>query len=432
MSENISTKICRCCGKEFIPKHPNNVYCEECLHPIVKCKGCGKLFELTGSKAARYRKSKGKKESYCTRECYKKHYKPTTFGERICKNCNKTFEAKGHKQKYCDDCLNVTVNCKECGKPIKLQPGQVHRYLESDGKETFYCSYECMYKSDELSRKKSDTYYKRSGYTHPSKNPEVKEQKKKTCLKNHKVEYNYFIPGHAEKMIAASMTPEARKKIVETNLERYNCEYATETKNMQEKARQTKKEKYGDEYYSNRKKYKRTCLERYNVEHPSQIPEVKKKVRESSAKTRRKNHGMSQEESLFIDELEKIGLVEGKDYIREYSADEYPFNCDFYFPKRKLWVELNIHWTHGYHWFNKRTKRDKDTLDLWANRVKEKHDYYFEAINTWTKRDVNKRKVARKNKLNYVTIWDKSDINAWFELGMPDGKDWEKEYSWKK
>ena len=50
----------------------------------------------------------------------------------------------------------------------------------------------------------------------------------------------------------------------------------------------------------------------------------------------------------------------------------------------------------------------------------------------FTKRDVEKRETARKNNLNYVTLWDSDGMDAdlWFAMGMPLGKDWEHEYSW--
>src|SRR5699024_5918014 len=58
--------------------------------------------------------------------------------------------------------------------------------------------------------------------------------------------------------------------------------------------------------------------------------------------------------------------------------------------------------------------------------------YYSQAIRTWKSYDVMKRKVAKKNNLNYVVFWDQymRDANMWFDMGMPDGKDYDEEYSW--
>ena len=39
--------------------------------------------------------------------------------------------------------------------------------------------------------------------------------------------------------------------------------------------------------------------------------------------------------------------------LRQYRDDDrYPFNCDFYIPTEDLFIELNLHWTHGGQPFN--------------------------------------------------------------------------------
>lgn len=64
--------------------------------------------------------------------------------------------------------------------------------------------------------------------------------------------------------------------------------------------------------------------------------------------------------------------------------------------------------------------RDKNTI------------YYNNAVSIWTKRDVDKRDCAIRNKLNYIVFWDKklSDAILWIAMGCPDGRDWLYEYSW--
>lgn len=70
-----------------------------------------------------------------------------------------------------------------------------------------------------------------------------------------------------------------------------------------------------------------------------------------------------------------------------------------------------------------------------VNAWKKKSDdsqYYASALKIFTKSDVEKRECARKNNLNYVTLWDSDGMDAdlWLAMGMPIGKDWEREYSW--
>ena len=114
----------------------------------------------------------------------------------------------------------------------------------------------------------------------------------------------------------------------------------------------------------------------------------------------------------------------------QYNNDErYPFKCDIYVSELDLFIELNIFWTHDDHWFDKSSLKDREQLEFWSDK---KTEFYDTAIETWTKRDVKKRETARKNKLNYVTLWNKQDIEDWFNLGCPVGQDWKREYSWKQ
>lgn len=61
-----------------------------------------------------------------------------------------------------------------------------------------------------------------------------------------------------------------------------------------------------------------------------------------------------------------------------------------------------------------------------------RYDKTNNALEVFTKRDVEKRECARVNNLNYVTLWDSDGMDAdlWFAMGMPLGKDWNREYSW--
>ena len=57
-----------------------------------------------------------------------------------------------------------------------------------------------------------------------------------------------------------------------------------------------------------------------------------------------------------------------------------------------LYIEYNGSWTHGKHPFDPTNKDDIEIVEKWKAKNKK---YYFIAINTWTKRDVNKRNVAK-------------------------------------
>ena len=114
----------------------------------------------------------------------------------------------------------------------------------------------------------------------------------------------------------------------------------------------------------------------------------------------------------------------------QYKKDvRYPYLCDFYDKDKDLFIEVNASWTHNFHWY------DVDSDAVMVNAWKKKSDdsqYYASTLKIFTKSDVEKRECARKNNLNYVTLWDSDGMDAdlWFAMGMPLGKDWEREYSW--
>lgn len=68
---------------------------------------------------------------------------------------------------------------------------------------------------------------------------------------------------------------------------------------------------------------------------------------------------------------------------------------------------------------------------MWQKKA-ETSNYYKGALDTFIKRDVEKRETARMNKLNYVTLWsDKGeDLDLWIAMDMPIGHDYDYEYSW--
>ena len=114
------------------------------------------------------------------------------------------------------------------------------------------------------------------------------------------------------------------------------------------------------------------------------------------------------------------------DVVREYNSDvRYPFRCDFYIKSLDLFIELNGHYTHGGHWFDENDEEDIKQLEEWKRRNKsKKYGKYSGAIDVWTRRDVLKREMARKNNLNYVVLWNQGDISQWFEEGCPVRQDW--------
>ena len=152
--------------------------------------------------------------------------------------------------------------------------------------------------------------------------------------------------------------------------------------------------------------------------------------------TKRKNDTFatsSAEDALYellVGYADQLGMT----VVRQHRDEKrYPFAVDFYIPERDLFIELNGSWSHGRHWYEADREMDQKTVRTWRKKG-EKSQYYRNALEVWTERDVRKREAARESQLNYVTLWDGSealtDAYLWFALGAPDARDWDREYSW--
>ncbi len=100
-----------------------------------------------------------------------------------------------------------------------------------------------------------------------------------------------------------------------------------------------------------------------------------------------------------------------EDVIRQFRDKlRYPFNCDFYVKSLDLFIELNLHWTHGGRPFDPNDVGCMTILSEWERRS-DYSVYYKQAIKTWTVQDVKKRNTAHKNNLNYIEIYSESSIS---------------------
>lgn len=185
---------------------------------------------------------------------------------------------------------------------------------------------------------------------------------------------------------------EKRKK---TCLDKYGCESSSKLPEVQRKRRQTNKGRYG-------------------VEIASKNEKIKKKI----CDTKRKNHSFSSsaiEESFYELLLKKF---DKNDIERQYMDERYPFACDFYIKSLDMFIELNIFWTHGSHPFNPNNENDKNRLEyirskqstyLSSKGIKVKNQFYT-VEDVWVHRDPLKLAIAKKNNLNYITIYNKGDM----------------------
>ena len=147
-----------------------------------------------------------------------------------------------------------------------------------------------------------------------------------------------------------------------------------------------------------REKYTKTLLQNYGVTNPLKNKEIYQK----HIDTMKKNNSYTtskDEEIIYKELLEKYGY---KNVIRQYKDKRYPFLCDFYIPSEDLFIEVNRHPSHGTHPFDKENPEDLKLLE----KLKQDNSRWSQMIiDVWTKRDVNKLNIARKNKLNYKVIY---------------------------
>lgn len=123
-------------------------------------------------------------------------------------------------------------------------------------------------------------------------------------------------------------------------------------------------------------------------------------------------------------ELYKLLLKKFPKTIHTFTSKEYPFNCDFYIPELKLYIEYQGFWTHGpYHCHEPFDPNNSNHLKLLkklqlkseeTNCFGKKKDIFFAVINTWTKSDPLKRKTARENKLNWFEFFNLKDFMNWY------------------
>lgn len=127
-------------------------------------------------------------------------------------------------------------------------------------------------------------------------------------------------------------------------------------------------------------------------------------------KTKKQNHSFntSSYEDVFYSKL--LLIFDSEDIIRQYYDDRYPFNCDFYIKSKDLFIELNLNWTHGEIPFDSSNAECQLKLSTWKQKSITSQ-FYLNAIDTWTVRDVNKLNILKANNLNYLIAYNQEDMD---------------------
>ena len=364
--------------------------------------------------------------------------KPSTFqnfnkgyNEHCSRKCNNNDKKTLHNRKqiflnkYGVECPTQLKEIQDKAKQTCLKRYGVEHVSQSElikNKKKQNCleryGVEYVTQLDNTKEKSKQTCLEKYGVEYPMQSQEIQNKKKQTCLNKYGAEYYNQTKEGKSKLSNILGSEKVRNKVEQTCLERYGVKNVSRSTIIKKKISDTHKsteyqnkikqiylERYGVEHLlqSNefQNKYKQTCLKKYNAENYAQSEEYQSRhdeIQTKSNNTKRLNHtfSSSQIEELFSDYLDSQNI----EYKRQYRSKEYPFNCDFYLPKYDLYIEIQASWTHGGHPFNK--EADKYVLETWKSK---NTDYYNNAIETWTVRDVKKREIAKLGGLNYLEIF---------------------------
>lgn len=239
-------------------------------------------------------------------------------------------------------------------------------------------------------------------------------------------------------------------KVRKTLLERYG----NETYNNRDKAKQTCLEKYGETSYlktdKGKEKVKNIMLEKYGVEYscyldsnifktnnPQKNPKIKERTRQTNIKRyggpsptsskeiyfkqRKtfKEHNKNFKSSKFEEYAYKQLQIKFNNVIRNYNtlidehSERYPYNCDFYIKDLDLFIEIQGSQFHHFHPFDSNNQDDINELNR-LKKLTSEHLQYDAMITVWTIKDVEKRNIAIKNKLNFKEFYTQKDFDDWF------------------
>lgn len=257
--------------------------------------------------------------------------------------------------------------------------------------------------SDEVVSKAKETNLQKYGVDYPMQNKEILEKMQSTFMSK----YNVRSPAQIA---------EVKEKIKLNNLLKYDCENVMQNLKIKAKVANTNLQRYGNICSACNETVKAKAVKTLETHYGVDNPSKNKAILEKSYQTKKDNHtfSTSKPEENFYNSCCK--LFGRENVFRQYNTEiyeksgRYPFACDFYIKPLDLFVELNINWTHGQHPFDKTNKDDIDRLTFMTEKAKNS-SFYKKAIEVWTIRDIQKFEAAKMHNLNYIALYNSSEIN---------------------
>ena len=191
-----------------------------------------------------------------------------------------------------------------------------------------------------------------------------------------------------------------KEKIKETNLKKYGVDNASKSLEIIKKIIKTNNERYGANSALQTPNGKATLKQILASE------TVKKKVYETH-KRNNSFHTSKPETKLLKILQDKFGA---SDIEYQYRSPKYPFVCDFYIKSLDLYIELQGPWTHGKAPYDPDSKEYQSKLQEWQEKV-QTSQFYRNAIDVWTRADVEKRRIAKENGIKLVEVFDSKNFS---------------------
>lgn len=381
--KNVNTKVCIIC-----PKHG---LFEQLPYNHLKGQGCRKcgresLRELQKHDKGPWSKSARKKAASTMEDKFgAKTWAESDIGRKMLQGMCSSEEAR---KKMSDRAKSEAARTHYKETSI-LHHGAEHWTKSEAGKQRLHD----LFNTDEERHLRSERMLSK----------DVREKIQATSVERYGTPYYWQSEEGRARLKRLLNSVEVIEKTKQTNLERYDHEtwqgsvYGKQklaSKEVREKTERTNYERYGAKTWSNTDEGKITMSNIISSD------VVQNKIIATKLRNGTINDSQPERDAyeLLVEKFDK------DDVIPQYRLDKrYPYKCDFYIKSLDLFIELNIYWMHGYHWFDANNEADLEVLESW--RMNDKPSYE-RAIYIWTQNDPEKRKTAKKNNLNYLVFWD--------------------------
>jgi len=238
----------------------------------------------------------------------------------------------------------------------------------------------------------------------------IKQCKERTNLKKFGYTNVALIPGYRKKTHFSIPIPSYEdfyKHYIEENMSRTElCNYYKVGKSTIDKWISVLKIKKSQDLIN--KSIENYMINKYKANNVSKLIDIKEK--KINTMKQNNSYNKSQDEEFVYRKL--ITKYGNNNVFRQYKSKEYPFPCDFYIPKKNLYIECNFHWTHNNEPFNKENNKHIEILKIWQTK---NTSYYNNAIHVWTKADPLKLQTFIKNNLNYKIFYTIKDFERWYK-----------------